>query len=105
MKEELAAKLRPERFTEMSGKMAAIVGYILDEPFSEPAISELVVTADGFVLAEREGQPGTNEMFGTEVELNRNLLDLVAAAGLTDEEVTEFGRLQRERITRYRSLG
>lgn len=103
MKDELAAKLRPERFTEMSGKMAAIVGYILDEPFSEPAISELVVTADGFVLAEREGQTGTNEMLGTEVDLNRNLLDLVAAAGLTNEEVTEFGRLQRERIARYGS--
>ena len=103
MKEELAAKLRPERFTEMSGKMAAIVGYILDEPFSEPAISELVVTADGFVLAEREGQTGTNEMFGTEVELNRNLLDLITAAGLTDDEVVEFGRLQRERIARYGS--
>lgn len=80
MKDELAAKLRPERFTEMSGKMAAIVGYILDEPFSEPAISELVVTDDGFVLAEREGQTGDNEMLGTEVELNRNLLDLVGAA-------------------------
>lgn len=35
--------------------------------------------------------------------MNRNLLDLVAAAGLTDEEVAEFGRLQRERITRYGS--
>ena len=29
----------------MSGKMAAIVGYILDERFAEPAISELVVTS------------------------------------------------------------
>jgi hypothetical protein len=29
----------------MSGKMAAIVGYILDEHFSDPAISELVVTS------------------------------------------------------------
>ena len=105
MREGLAAKLRPERFTEMSGKMAAIVGFILDEPFSEPAISELVVTADGFVLAERAGETGTNEMLGTEVELNRNLLDLVAAADLTVEEVAEFGRLQRARITRYGSRG
>lgn len=103
MKEQLAAKLRPERFTEMSGKMAAIVGYILDEPFSDPAISELVVTSDGFVMAEREGQPGTSEIFGTEVDLNRNLLDLVTAAGLTEEQVQEFGRLQRERVTRYGS--
>ena len=43
----LAAKLRPDRFTAMSGKMAAIVGYIVGERFSDPAISELVVTSDG----------------------------------------------------------
>ncbi len=56
MREQLVAKLRPDRFTAMSGKMAAIVGYILDERFSEPAISELVVTSDGFVLAQAEGE-------------------------------------------------
>jgi len=61
---------------------------------------ELVVTSDGFVLAEREGEVGANEMIGTEADLNRNLLDLITAAGLTDEEIREFGRLQRERITR-----
>ncbi len=50
--------------TAMSGKMAAIVGHILDEPFSEPAISELVVTSDGFVLAQAHGEIGANEMRG-----------------------------------------
>ena len=102
MREHLVAKLRPDRFTAMSGKMAAIVGYILDEHFSEPAISELVVTSDGFVLAQAEGEVGANEMLGTEVDLNRNLLDLIEAAGLTAEEVREFGRLQRKHIRRYR---
>ena len=85
MREQLIAKLRPDRFTAMSGKMAAIVGYILDERFSEPAISELVVTSDGFVLAQAEGEVGANEMLGSEVDLNRNLLELIAAAGLTTE--------------------
>ena len=103
VREQLVAKLRPDRFTAMSGKMAAIVGYILDERFSEPAISELVVTSDGFVLAQTEGEVGANEMLGTEVDLNRNLLDLIAAAGLTAEEIHEFGRLQRKHIRRYRS--
>ena len=83
--------------------MAAIVGYILDEPFSEPAISELVVTSDGFVLAQAEGEVGANEMIGTEADLNRNLLDLVEAAGLSQDEIREFGRLQRRRIRRYGS--
>ena len=103
MREQLVAKLRPDRFTAMSGKMAAIVGYILDERFSEPAISELVVTSDGFVLAQTEGEVGANDMLGTEVDLNRNLLDLIAAAGLTAEEIHEFGRLQRKHIRRYRT--
>jgi|BarGraNGADG00312_1021997.scaffolds.fasta_scaffold34461_1 hypothetical protein len=93
----------PDRFTAMSGKMAAIVGYILDERFSEPAISELVVTSDGFVLGQAEGEVGANEMLGTEVDLNRNLLDLIAAAGLTAAEIHEFGRLQRKHIRRYRT--
>ena len=102
MREELVAKLRPDRFTAMSGKMAAIVGYILDERFSEPAISEPVVTADGFVLAQSQGEVGANKMLGTEVDLNRNLLDLIEAAGLTAAEIQEFGRRQRKRIRRYR---
>src|SRR6266508_3502248 len=101
MRDVLIDKLRPGRFTAMSGKMAAIVGYILNEPFSDPAISELVVTSDGFVLAQREGEVGANDLIGEEADLNRNLLTLIQAAGLTDDEVREFGRLQRERIRRY----
>lgn len=101
MREALVDKLRPDRFTAMSGKMAAIVGYILDERFSDPAISELVVTSDGFVLAQTEGEVGANDMIGEESDLNRNLLRLIEAAGLSEEEIREFGRLQRERIRRY----
>lgn len=81
--------------------MAAIVGYILEERFSDPAISELVVTSDGFVLAQTEGEVGANDMIGEEGDLNRNLLSLIEAAGLSEEEIREFGRLQRERIRRY----
>ena len=38
--------------------MAAIVGYILDEQSSDPAIAELVVTSDGLVPARIEGEVG-----------------------------------------------
>jgi len=101
MREVLIDKLRPDRYTAMSGMMAAIVGYILDQRFTDPAISELVVTSDGFVLAQSEGEVGANDMIGEEVDLNRNLLTLIEAAGLTQEEIQEFGRLQRRRIRRY----
>lgn len=40
-------------------------------------------------------------MIGEEADLNRNLLSLIEAAGLSEDEVREFGRLQRRRIRRY----
>lgn len=58
------------------------------------------MTSDGFVLAQTEGQVGANDLIGEEADLNRNLLELIEA-GLSEDLVREFGRLQRERIRRY----
>ena len=44
MKTNLAEKLNPARFSEMSPLMAAIVGFILDESFTKPTIAELAVS-------------------------------------------------------------
>jgi len=101
VKDQLVAKLRPDRFPGASGKMVAVVAFVLGEHWTDPAISELVVTSDGFVLAQQEGEVGANDIIGSEADLNRNLLNLIEAAGLTEAEVREFGRLQRERIVRY----
>jgi hypothetical protein len=49
MQDALIEKLRPNSVSAMSGRMAAIVAYILDAPFTEPAISELVLSTDGYV--------------------------------------------------------
>lgn len=48
----LADKLHPDRFTAMSGRMAAILGYILGESWTEPEIPYLSVTSDGCVTSE-----------------------------------------------------
>jgi hypothetical protein len=103
VREQLIAKLHPDQFSEMSGKMAAVVAYILEERWTEPAIAELVVTADGLVLAHREDDPSAPEIIGQESDLDRNLMSLIEAAGLTQEEVADFGRRQRKRISRHRS--
>ena len=50
----LADKLHPDRFSSMSGRMAAIVAYVLGESWTEPAIESLSVTSDGFVTTESE---------------------------------------------------
>ena len=93
----LASKLHPERFTDMSGKMAAIVGHILGESWTEPAIAALSVTSDGFVTTE-------SEFMGEAADLDRNLLNLLVAAELTPDERAEFERLYRERVDDWRPV-
>jgi hypothetical protein len=84
----LTEKLHPDRFTAMSGKMAAIVGYVLGESWSEPEIRSLSVTADGFVTTE-------SEFLGEAADLDRNILNLLVAADLSAEERAEFeGRVK-----------
>lgn len=93
----LAAKLHPDRFSAMSGKMAAIVGYILGESWTEPEIAALSVTSDGFVLTDAE-------FFGEAADLDRNLLNLLVAAETTADERTEFERCYRERVDDWRPV-
>jgi hypothetical protein len=83
---ELAKKLHPGRFPGMSSKMAAIVGCILGQKWTSPAIEELVVTSDGIVLGRIEGDCGCNEWIGSYSDLRRNWESLLDAAGLTDAE-------------------
>jgi hypothetical protein len=93
----LADKLKPDRFSAMSGKMAAIVGYIVGESWTEPEIAALSVTSDGFVLTDAE-------FFGEAADLDRNLLNLLVAAELTPEERADFERRYRERVDDWRPV-
>jgi aminoglycoside/choline kinase family phosphotransferase len=86
----------------MSSKMAAIVGYISDETYTNPAINELVVTSDGFILLEHVGDVGTNDMIGGESDLLRNWNDLLDAAGLTPEERTEAEAAYQSHVHSFR---
>lgn len=82
----LVAKLSPGRFPGMSGKMAAIVGYVLGVEFTTPAIAEMYLTADGFVLARLWGDIGANGLIGSRSDLERNWRSLLDCAGLSPEE-------------------
>lgn len=44
MTPNLLAKLNPERFPNISLHMAAVMGYLLDQTYTEPAIVELQMT-------------------------------------------------------------
>jgi hypothetical protein len=68
----------------MAPIFAALVGYIVGAPqFATPAISRVVVDADGFVLVGAEDEPGTPEILSTYSALLQNWQNLIAAAGLT----------------------
>jgi hypothetical protein len=93
----LAEKLRPDRFSAMSGKMTAIVAFILGEEWTEPAIAALAVTSDGFVTTE-------SEFFGEAADLDRNQLNLLIAADLTPEERGDFETRYRDRVDDWRPI-
>jgi hypothetical protein len=98
--EQLAEKLKPSRFPNMSAQMAAIVGYLLGEPFSEPAIAELHITADGGVLAvpvTADGIRGSAAFIAAEADLRANLSHLGMAAGLDQGEWADYVGLVRAR--------
>ena len=100
--EALHQKLYPGRFSGMSGKMAAILGYILDKKWTDPRIDEMAVTSDGFVMASHEGDIGMNEFVGALSDLESNWERLLDAAELTLEERTNAERLFRVKIEDHR---
>jgi len=94
----LAEKLHPSRFTEISPKMAAIVGYVLGEKWTNPSIVSMTTTSDEFVMAMIEGDIGYNEFIGSLRETGDNFDCLIEAAGLTREEQDEAVLLFNEKI-------
>ena len=88
MMDAIRKKLNPGRFPNMSGKMAAIVGYLLDESYTKPAIVEMCVTSEHMVLARVEGDVGCNQFIGSYVDVFRNWRALITTpdVGLTLEE-------------------
>lgn len=79
-------KLHPRRFSGMSEKMAAIVGHVTDQRFTNPHIAELETTSDGTVLARAEGDSGHNHHIGHISDLHRNWAGLLDAADMTPAE-------------------
>jgi len=84
----ISEKLNPRRFPGMSGKMAAILGQMLDQEWTDPALVQLCITSDGFLLGMQMGDVGFNELLGTEGDLKDNLARLVdlSEVGLTARE-------------------
>lgn len=92
----LSDKLHPDRFTEMSGKMAAIIGYVLGEEWTDPAIQWMSVSPDGYVTTD-------SDFLGDAADLDRNIRKLLIAAQLSPAEREEFAQLFRQRVDDHRA--
>lgn len=100
----LKEKLHPSRFPGMSNRMAYLLSGILDEqwvthPDAGPC-EQIYITSDGYVLA------GDGNLFiGSVGDFERNIQDLLTAAGLADDERQEFQIRYTARVTDFRNIG
>ena len=96
----LTEKLHPARFSEMSPLMAAIVGYVLGESFTEPTIAELTVSElENLVYIRQKGALGFEGIQSLD-DLRSNWNRLMDAAELTDDERAEAVRLFNAKVAK-----
>ena len=98
-------KLDPRRFPNISGKMIAILGWLLDIEITKPAISSICTTSDDVVMAELKGDCGFNEILGSYADFKRNLVNISMAAELTPKQLAWVGqRIESTRISPVNSI-
>jgi hypothetical protein len=86
---DLKRKLNPSRFSDMSPLMAAIVGFVLGESFTEPEIAEITVSEiENLIYFRQAGEIGFDGMQSL-VDVRNNWNRLMDAAELTPEERAE----------------
>lgn len=103
--EMLVTKLRPTRFPGMSPFMAAVVGYVLGESFTEPGIAQIRVSEnENPVYVRQAGGVGSDGLQSLD-DLRNNWNRLMDAAGLTAEERALAVELFRSRVEKVPGTG
>ena len=98
-------KLHPARFPNMSPQMAALVAPILGrDDLTQPAIAELCITADGFLMAREVGDCGFNSFIGAVSDWDRNWANLLNCAGLMGDELEQAERARQAVTTDCRRI-
>jgi len=99
----IKAKLAPSRWPNVSGRLFAIVGFVLDEPLTEPHLYDMSITSDGYVIGKDESM--RDVWLATAAEIERNIDDMLADADLTYEELALWRRLWEDRVADCRREG
>ena len=84
----LRQKFHPFRHPHMSHLMAAVVGFVIDAPFGDPRIADMIVTPDGFILARAQGEVSSIAV-GRYEDLICGWFALLDASRLTNTERME----------------
>ncbi len=81
MRDAVAAKLEP---IHTGGKFRALLGFLLDEHWTNPRIGALTITSEGGMLDTSSGF--ANEFIGHVSDLERNIRGIAKVAELTPQE-------------------
>ena len=89
----------------MSPLMAAVVGYVLGEHFTDPEIAELTVSeSENLVYIRKSGSIGFDGMESLE-DMRNNWNRLIDVAGLTPEERKEAVEVFRQKVSTVPGTG
>ncbi len=96
--QDLIGKLSPKRFPGMSPFMAAVVGYIFGQSFTNPEIAEITVSeSEGLVYIRQSGAVGFDGIQSLD-DLRGNWNRLLDVAQLSAEERAEAVRLFNSKV-------
>lgn len=99
--EDLKELLHPKRFSDMSGKMAALVACVIGaEGWTVMEFDDLAVTSDGYLLAQEKGDAGYNHFLGRAEDFDNNVRMLIKAAGLNEAQTRAFEELVKKKVKR-----
>ena len=95
----VARKLSPDRVL-VSGKFTALLGFLLDEQWTDPQITALTITSEGGMLDTSSGF--ANEFIGSVDDLDRNIDGVAKVAGLTESQTLWLHRQVRYKSSDWR---
>lgn len=105
--ETLAANIKRVLTCRASAMFDAILDYTLDnpEPRTNPQITALTITSDGFLMAWHTNSPHKEGLIGAASDVERNILGIAKYVGLNATEAEEILVHAYLKITDWRTSG
>ena len=84
IRRDCARKLRA---VQVSEHFQAILGCLLGENWTTPRLVEMVITLDGYLLGQCEGEAAFRAFLGASEDLLKNIHGVAKVAGLDGDEI------------------